>query len=108
MVKRKLCIHVGVLVLDERNGRLTAHSVVLLLLFPAVWVCVGAAVVPGGFQSLLTSVFFDLKCFTKEHQKVKVSSSFFLFFIFYFFHPLPPFFSAGRWRMLIPQSGGVE
>ena len=108
MVERKLCIHVGVLVLDERNGRLTAHSVVLLLLFPAVWVCVGAAVVPGGFQSLLTSVFFDLKCFTKEHQKVNVSSSFFYFFFFYFFHPLPPFFSAGRWRMLIPQSGGVE
>lgn len=48
-----------------------------VVVVPGVWVCVGATVVSGGFQSLST-LSFDLKCSTKEHQKSK-SLFFFLF-----------------------------
>lgn len=64
-----------------------------VVVVPGVWVCVGATVVSGGFQSLST-FSFDLKCSTKEHQKSKS--------LFFFS------FAVGRWMMLIPHSGGVE
>lgn len=66
-----------------------------------VWVCVGVSVVLC-FHSLLP--LFWTEMFYKWASKSQ-----YLVFLFLFFCPFPPSFTAGRWMMLlIPRSGGVE
>lgn len=66
-----------------------------------VWVCVGVSVVLC-FHSVLP--LFWTEMFHKWASKSQ-----YLVFLFLFFCPFPPSFTAGRWMMLlIPRSGGVE
>lgn len=88
----RVLIHCQCACVGWKNWRLMVHSVALLLL-----VCGCVCRSHCGFRrfSVTYNLRFDLKCFTKEHQKVKVS-----------FFSLSS--SVGRWMMLIPHSGGVE